>query len=156
LLAAADALAARGLRVLAVARGLDGAPVHDGQPFAGSGALPDDAHGFLFEPVGFLALADPLRSDVPAAIATARSAGVRVVMITGDSPVTARSIADQAGLPPGPVLSGQELEALSPQALAASIREVSVFARVMPQQKLQLVRALQAAARRWGSGVAQR
>jgi Ca2+-transporting ATPase len=128
-----------------VARGLDGAPVHDGQPFAGSGALPDDAHGFLFEPVGFLALADPLRSDVPAAIATARSAGVRVVMITGDSPVTARSIADQAGLPPGPVLSGQELEALSPQALAASIREVSVFARVMPQQKLQLVRALQAA-----------
>ncbi len=144
LLAAADALAARGLRVLAVARGLDGAPVHDGQPFASSGALPDDAHGYLFEPVGFLALADPLRSDVPAAIATARSAGVRVVMITGDSPVTARSIADQAGLPPGPVLSGQELEALSPQALAASIREVSVFARVMPQQKLQLVRALQA------------
>ncbi|MCT0214393.1 HAD-IC family P-type ATPase [Synechococcus sp. CS-1324] len=145
LLAAADALAARGLRVLAVAGGLDGAPVHDGQPFASSGALPDDAHGYLFEPVGFLALADPLRPDVPAAIATARSAGVRVVMITGDSPVTARSIADQAGLPPGPVLSGQELEALSPQALAVSIREVSVFARVMPQQKLQLVRALQAA-----------
>jgi Ca2+-transporting ATPase len=54
------------------------------------------------------------------------------------------------------VLIGQKLEALSPQALAASIREVSVFARVMPQQKLQLVRALQAAARRWGSGVAQR
>ncbi len=145
LLAAADGLAARGLRVLAVARGLDGVPVHEGQPSADGSALPDHVHGYLFEPVGFLALADPLRSDVPAAIATARSAGVRVVMITGDSPVTARSIADQAGLPPGPVLSGQELEALSPQALAASIREVSVFARVMPQQKLQLVRALQAA-----------
>ncbi len=145
LLAAADGLAAKGLRVLAVARGLDGVPVHAGPPLASGGTLPEHVHGFLFEPVGFLALADPLRSDVPAAIATARGAGVRVVMITGDSPVTARSIADQAGLPAGPVLSGQELEALEPQALAASIREVSVFARVMPQQKLQLVRALQAA-----------
>ncbi|MCP9825753.1 HAD-IC family P-type ATPase [Synechococcus sp. EJ6-Ellesmere] len=145
LLAAADELAARGLRVLAVARGLDGVPVHEGQPSAGGDALPDHVHGYLFEPVGFLALADPLRSDVPAAIATARGAGVRVVMITGDSPVTARSIADQAGLPPGPVLSGPELDALTPQDLAVSIREVAVFARVMPQQKLQLVRALQAA-----------
>ncbi|QPN58246.1 HAD-IC family P-type ATPase [Synechococcus sp. CBW1107] len=145
LLAAADGLAARGLRVLAVARGLDGVPVHAGQPSTGGGDLPDHVHGYLFEPVGFLALADPLRADVPAAIAMARSAGVRVVMITGDSPVTARSIADQAGLPPGPVLSGPELEALSAQELAASIREVTVFARVMPQQKLQLVRALQAA-----------
>ncbi|MCT0225881.1 HAD-IC family P-type ATPase [Synechococcus sp. CS-1328] len=145
LLAAADRLAARGLRVLAVARGLDGVTVHEGQPFASGGALPEHVHGYLFEPVGFLALADPLRPDVPAAIATARGAGVRVVMITGDSPVTARSIADQAGLPSGPVLSGSELDALTPQALAASIGEVSVFARVMPQQKLQLVRALQAA-----------
>jgi Ca2+-transporting ATPase len=145
LLAAADGLAARGLRVLAVARGLDGVPVHEGQPSAGGGALPDHVHGYLFEPVGFLALADPLRPEVPAAIATARGAGVRVVMITGDSPVTARSIADQAGLPPGPVLSGPELDALTPQELAVSIREVAVFARVMPQQKLQLVRSLQAA-----------
>jgi P-type Ca2+ transporter type 2C len=145
LLTAADGLAARGLRVLAVARGLDGVPVHGGQPLPTSGLLPDHVHSYLFEPVGFLALADPLREDVPAAIATARGAGVRVVMITGDSPVTARSIADQAGLPAGPVLSGQELEVLTPQALAASIRDVSVFARVMPQQKLQLVRALQAA-----------
>ena len=145
LLTAADGLAAKGLRVLAVARGLDGVPVHGGQPLPTSGVLPDQVHSYLFEPVGFLALADALRADVPAAIATARGAGVRVVMITGDSPVTARSIADQAGLQAGPVLSGQELEALTPQALAASIRDVSVFARVMPQQKLQLVRALQAA-----------
>ncbi len=145
LLAAADGLAARGLRVLAVARGLEGVPVHQGQPLPTDGALPEDVHGYLFEPVGFVALADPLRPDVPAAIATAQAAGVRVVMITGDSPVTARSIADQAGLPPGPVLSGPELDALSPQALAAGIGAVSVFARVMPQQKLQLVRALQAA-----------
>ncbi|MCT0211899.1 MAG: ATPase [Cyanobium sp.] len=145
LLAAADGLAARGLRVLAVARGLDGVPVHEGQASSSGAGLPEDVHDYPFEPVGFLALADPLRPDVPAAIATAQAAGVRVVMITGDSPVTARSIADQAGLPPGPVLSGHELEALSPQALAAGIGAVSVFARVMPQQKLQLVRALQAA-----------
>ncbi|WP_216907008.1 HAD-IC family P-type ATPase [Synechococcus sp. CCY 0621] len=145
LLAAADGLAARGLRVLAVARGLDGVPVHGGQASSSGAGLPEDVHDYPFEPVGFLALADPLRAEVPAAIATARGAGVRVVMITGDSPVTARSIADQAGLPPGPVLTGPELEALTPQALAAGIGAVSVFARVMPQQKLQLVRALQAA-----------
>jgi Ca2+-transporting ATPase len=145
LLAAADGLAARGLRVLAVARGLDGVPVHGGQASSSGAGLPEDVHDYPFEPVGFLALADPLRPEVPAAIATAQAAGVRVVMITGDSPVTARSIADQAGLPPGPVLSGSELEALSPQELAAGIGAVSVFARVMPQQKLQLVRALQAA-----------
>ncbi len=145
LLAAADGLAARGLRVLAVARGLDGVPVHGGQASSSGAGLPEDVHGYPFEPVGFLALADPLRPEVPAAIAMAQAAGVRVVMITGDSPVTARSIADQAGLPPGPVLSGPELDALSPQALAAGIGAVSVFARVMPQQKLQLVRALQAA-----------
>ncbi|KEF42421.1 MAG: ATPase [Cyanobium sp. CACIAM 14] len=144
LLAAAEGLAARGLRVLAVARGLDGAPLHPG-PAAQVNGEAAGVHDYLFEPVGFLALADPLRADVPAAIATARGAGVRVVMITGDSPVTARSIGDQAGLPPGPVLCGQELAALPPGALADSIREVSVFARVLPQQKLQLVRALQAA-----------
>ncbi len=145
LLAAADGLARRGLRVLAVARGLDGAPLHQGMPVPVSGDLPEAVHDYPFEPVGFVALADPLRADVPQAIATARGAGVRVVMITGDSPVTARSIADQAGLPAGPVLSGQELEALAPQARAEAVRTVSVFARVLPQQKLELVRALQAA-----------
>jgi Ca2+-transporting ATPase len=89
---AADQLAAEGLRVLAVARGLEGTPAMAGHPRHGgseaSGAPPADPHDFLFEPVGFLALADPLRPDVPQAIATAQRAGVRVVMITGDGPVT--------------------------------------------------------------------
>ena len=134
LLAQADGLAAGGLRVLAVARALEGL------------LLPPAAvHDVLFAPVGFVGLADPLRADVPAAIATARAAGVRVLMITGDGPVTARSIASQAGLPAGPVITGQELEALDPQALARGIGEAAVFARVMPHQKLQLVRALQVA-----------
>lgn len=143
LLAAADGLARQGLRVLAVARGLDGAPQHDPPPPSAGTEPAADAHDYPFEPVGFLALADPLRAEVPAAIATARGAGVRVVMITGDSPVTARSIADQAGLPPGPVLTGQDLQTLAPRELGEAIGAVSVFARVMPQQKLQLVRALQ-------------
>ena len=95
-------------------------------------------------PMGLIALADPLRPEVPAAIARARGAGVRVVMISGDGPNTARAIADQAGLPPGPVLPGADLEALSPEALRERIASVHVFARVLPQQKLRLVRALQA------------
>jgi Ca2+-transporting ATPase len=145
---AADQLAAEGLRVLAVARGLEGIPRHGGSD--ASGAPPADPHDFLFEPVGFLGLADPLRPDVPQAIATAQRAGVRVVMITGDGPVTARAIADQAGLPPGPVLCGADLPAqaggsnAAGAALSASVAAVSVFARVLPQQKLELVRALQA------------
>ena len=145
---AADQLAAEGLRVLAVARGLEGIPRHGGSE--ASGAPPADPHDFLFEPVGFLGLADPLRPDVPQAIATAQRAGVRVVMITGDGPVTARAIADQAGLPPGPVLCGADLPAqagvssAAGAALMASVAAVSVFARVLPQQKLELVRALQA------------
>ena len=78
-------------------------------------------------------------------IAAAKEAGVRVLMITGDGPTTARSVADQAGLPPGPVLTGKDLDNLPPEALEAVVRNVPVFARVMPRQKLQLVRALQAA-----------
>ncbi len=133
-LEAASALAAQGLRVLAVARGLEVA----------SRQSAPRLHDYPFEPVGLIALADPLRPEVPAAIARAAGAGVRVVMITGDGPQTARAIADQAGLPPGPVLGGADLEGLSLQQLAEQVSQVSVFARVRPEQKLQLVRALQA------------
>ncbi len=145
LLAAADSLASQGLRVLAVATGVRGVQLHGGQSAASRGEPPANVHDYLFEPVGLVGLADPLRADVPEAIAIARRAGVRVVMITGDGPVTARSIADQAGLPPGPVLSGADLEGMAPERLNQLVAQVSVFARVMPQQKLQLVRALQAA-----------
>jgi Ca2+-transporting ATPase len=175
LLQAADGLAGQGLRVLAVASGLDGAPRHpalvcdslaagsgaedrslseQGSPRHKPGAGTDDqpadvVHDYLFEPIGLVGLADPLRPEVPAAIALARGAGVRVVMITGDAPLTARSIADQAGLPAGPVLSGSDLQALEAGRAAGpegdGLAQVSVFARVLPQQKLQIVRALQAA-----------
>ena len=143
LMAAADQLASVGLRVLAVASGIDGVVLHDGQPASLQPEPAADPHDYVFQPLGLIGLADPLRAEVPGAIATARGAGVRIVMVTGDSPVTARSIADQAGLPPGPVVCGHQLEGLSAQALAALCPQVCVFARVMPQQKLQLVRALQ-------------
>jgi Ca2+-transporting ATPase len=150
LLQAADQLAAQGLRVLAVASGLDGAPRHPHLlETTAVGRPPEAVHDYLFEPIGLVGLADPLRPDVPAAIALARGAGLRVVMITGDAPLTARSIADQAGLPAGPVLSGSDLQALEAGhpgvPMGAGLAEVSVFARVLPQQKLQIVRALQAA-----------
>ena len=145
LLRAVEELAATGLRVLAVARGLPGIPLHDRPAGLGSEPLPEQVHDYLFEPVGLIGLADPLRADVPAAVHRARLAGVRVVMITGDGPTTARSIADQAGLPPGAVLTGDQLAALSPAELAEAGRRVAVFARVRPEQKLLLVQALQAA-----------
>jgi Ca2+-transporting ATPase len=142
LLGAAAALAAEGLRVLAVATGLEGAPLH-GEPLPPA-QPPDSVHAFAFAPVGLVGLADPLRPEVPAAIARARVAGLRVLMITGDGAVTARAIAAQAGLGDGPVLSGPELEALSAEELAQRLVGTSVFARVRPEQKLRLVRALQA------------
>lgn len=122
-----------GLRVLAVARAEHAGP------------LPNDPQGFELEFLGLLALADPLRADVPGALATCHGAGIRVVMITGDHPGTARSIARQAGFDvSGGVLTGSELEMLSDSKLQPRVRTVSVFARMTPQQKLRLVQALQA------------
>jgi Ca2+-transporting ATPase len=142
-LAAAEGLARGGLRVLGVASGLDGVPLHPERqtPPGAGGAPPPPAaiHDVLFQPIGLVGLADPLRPQVPEAIARAQAAGVRVLLISGDGPTTARAIADQAGLPPGPVLCGADLEALSPAALQQQLRQVSVFARVLPQQKLRLV-----------------
>ena len=134
-LAAAQEAAARGLRLLAVAaadwQGAD-APAHP--------------RTVRFTSLGFVALADPLRASVPAAVAECRRAGIRVVMITGDYPGTARAIAEQAGLAAhAEVLSGEALAAMSDEALAQAVRRVNVFARILPDQKLRLVSALKAA-----------
>ena len=110
-----------------------------------SGAFPDspEAAPFLFEGlVGFL---DPVRKDVPAALAEASAAGISVVMITGDHPATALAIAREAGIDvSGGVLLGPDIAALTPQALAARLREVRVFARIAPDQKLAIVQGLKA------------
>jgi P-type Ca2+ transporter type 2C len=90
-------------------------------------------------------LSDPVRDTVPAAVAECRQAGIRVIMITGDYPVTARAIALQAGIDStGEVITGQQLGALDDEALAKVLPTTTVFARVLPQQKLRIVSALKA------------
>jgi Ca2+-transporting ATPase len=128
-----DAMATEGLRVLGVARSS-----HAGDQ------LPDRQTGFDFEFLGLVGLADPLRSGVPDAVGNCRSAGIRVIMITGDYPATARAIAREAGLDFNEVVTGEELKALDGAALSARVKTAAVFARIMPEQKLAIVRALKA------------
>lgn len=126
-------LARRGLRVLGVASRRDD---HD-HPTA-----PEDL-AFTFE--GLIGFADPVRSDVPQAVAEAKRAGISVAMITGDYPATALEIARQAGIDTSAgVLTGKEMADLSPETLRERVRRIRVFARIMPEQKLALVEALKA------------
>jgi Ca2+-transporting ATPase len=123
----------RGRRLLAVAEA------------AWDGRLLDEPSGYPYRWVGFIAFADPLRASVPAAVAQCRSAGIRVVMITGDFPGTAVNIARQAGLEADEALTGAQIAAMDDAALAQAVRKVNVFARVRPEQKLRLVQAYRAA-----------
>ncbi|HRH29524.1 MAG TPA: cation-translocating P-type ATPase [Aquabacterium sp.] len=132
--AQAARMADQGLRVLGVAKSRHGA----------STDWPDIQHDFDFEWVGMVGLADPLRPEVPDAVAQCLKAGIRVVMITGDHPRTAAAIAAQAGLRSDDVLTGDELAAMDPATLAQRLAHTHVFARVKPQQKLALVEALKA------------
>ena len=137
-----ESMAERGLRVLGVARGRWKGPAlaPDQSP-----PWPQSQHDFDFEFLGLLALADPPRPEVPAALAQCRRAGVRVVMMTGDHPATARAIAQQVGLSARPeVLTGAELEALDDAALTARLRHVDLCARLTPAHKLRLVQLLRA------------
>jgi len=131
-LAAAAAMAGAGLRVLAVAEAHGIAP-----------PWPDDPAALPYRLLGLVALADPLRPDIPDAVAECRRAGVRVLMITGDHPETACAIARQAGLPAGAAVTGPDIARLDGDRLAARLDGVSVCARVVPGQKLAIVRALQ-------------
>jgi len=128
-------LARDGLRVLGVARAQIEHPSDD-QP------LPGAQHDFHFEFIGLLGLADPIRPAVPHAIEECHRAGVRVVMITGDYPETARCVARQIKLPEGDLLTGAELAGMDDAALRRRIGRINVFARVMPEQKLRIVQAL--------------
>ncbi len=131
-LAVAAQMAAAGLRVLAVARANRAC-----RPW------PEDPAVFDFELLGLIALADPLRADIPDAVAGCREAGLRIVMITGDHPETARAIARQAGIGSGGTLTGAEIAALDEHALVRRLDGVDVCARIAPQQKLDIVQALQ-------------
>jgi P-type Ca2+ transporter type 2C len=128
-----EEMAAAGLRVLGVARA----------EFADA-AFPETQEGFAFVFIGLLGLSDPLRASVPAAVKECRAAGIRVVMITGDYPATALAIARAAGLEGTDIVAGDALATLSDADLAKRVATATVFARVMPEQKLRIVRALQA------------
>jgi len=104
-----------------------------------------DPRDYPFAWVGFVALADPLRAGVPEAIGQCRSAGVRVVMITGDYPGTALAIARRAGIATeGGALTGAEVSEMDEATLAQAVQRVHVFARIRPEQKLRLITAYKA------------
>jgi Ca2+-transporting ATPase len=130
----AEEMADRGWRVLGVAKATHG--VYE--------QWPNDQRSFDFAFVGLVGLADPLRAEVPGAVAECHRAGIRVVMITGDHPRTALAIAARAGIDSRQVLTGADLSGLDAQTLAKRIGSVNVFARVTPQQKLAIVEALKA------------
>lgn len=128
-------LSEKGLRVLALAR-----KIHTGDAMTGSYLV----GGWTF--LGLVGMIDPPRTHAKAAVRTCHAAGIRVKMITGDHAGTALAIARQIGIcgVEGRVLTGRELAMLDDAAWAQAVRDVDVFARVEPEQKLRLVRALQA------------
>ena len=138
-LGANHAFASKGMRVLAVA---------SGDLEAASGDRRVDERALRFR--GLIAFSDPVRPGVSAALAECRDAGVRVVMITGDHPLTAGAVADDLGLPHADdagnplIATGSELDSADDEQLAAIVRRANVFARVRPEQKHRLVLALRA------------
>jgi magnesium-transporting ATPase (P-type) len=137
LLEAAQRLAERGLRVLLVAAGPESTPV-------------DHPQGLLA--LGFVGISDPLRPNVRAAVQRCHDAGVRVIMLTGDHPATARTIAREAGLlgPDDEVLTGADLAELQNGELDKRLEHATVIARATPLDKLRIVESL----RRQGHTVA--
>jgi P-type Ca2+ transporter type 2C len=135
---AVDALGSAALRTLGVAYRTLPAEAHA----AAASESAEQALVFL----GVVGMIDPPRPEARAAVAEARRAGVRPVMITGDHPVTAAAIAAELGIaePGSRALVGAQLQKLDDEALRAAVRDVSVYARVAPEHKLRIVRALQA------------
>ena len=109
----------------------------------GKDSLPESPEAFAFEFTGLLGFEDPIRSEVPKSIHECYQAGIRTIMITGDHATTALSIAEQAGIKTeGNVITGNELETMDSKALRNRIANTNVFARIIPEQKLLIVKAL--------------
>lgn len=125
-------MAHMGYRVIAVAKSS-----HVGNEW------PETQHAFDYSFEGLLGFEDPIRPEVPNAVKECKDAGIRVCMITGDFPATALAIADRIGLEHhGNVLTGEDIKVLSEKELRERIATTSVFARVVPEQKLQIVNTL--------------
>ena len=125
-------LAAKGLRILGVAKSSFNHP-----------DLPEGQHDFEFTFLGLIGFADPIRPGIPEAVEECHSAGIRVIMITGDYPLTARNIAEQIGLHhTDACITGSELEQIPEDVLREKIRTATLFARAVPEQKLRIVNAL--------------
>ncbi|TAN04353.1 MAG: cation-transporting P-type ATPase, partial [Rhodanobacteraceae bacterium] len=134
-LEAADAMAERGLRVLALAE----RPLATGEAVDAAVELAERDLVLL----GLIGLEDPPRAEVAAAVHALQGAGIRVVMVTGDHPVTARAIAKRVGIDVRQVHRGAELDGIAEPELARLARDTSLFTRIAPEHKLRVVRALQ-------------
>ena len=131
-------MAAAGLRVLGIAKAI-GRHQMDNKP----NSLPEKQHDFVFAFLGLVGMADPVLPTVAPAITECYTAGIRVVMITGDYPATAQNIARQIGLTAATeVITGTELEKMSEGELLSRIQTVNIYARVVPEQKLLIVNAM--------------
>jgi P-type Ca2+ transporter type 2C len=139
-------MASQGLRVLGAAKASllgNSPPFLPPHPSLSPEHLPEQQHDFPFQFLGLVGLSDPVRPTVAAAIQECHTAGIRVVMITGDYPETAQTIAHQVGLTQTvDILIGAELERLSDTELQQRIQNTDIFARAVPEQKLRLVNAL--------------
>ncbi|MHB1320900.1 MAG: cation-translocating P-type ATPase [Acidithiobacillus ferrivorans] len=134
-----EAMAERGLRVLGVAKG-------EWQAGSPDAPWPPSQHDFDFTFLGLVGFFDPPRPEVSAAIAECRAAGIRILMLTGDHPATARAITRLVGLSDRPeVITGAEIAALDDIGLRQRLLQVDLCARLQPEQKLRLVRVLQQA-----------
>lgn len=132
-----EAMASRGLRVLGVAKGE--LPSTQEEPI-----WPQSQHDFDFTFLGLIGFMDPPRPEVADAIAECRNAGIRVIMLTGDHPSTARAIAQHVGLSDRyNIITGDEISALNDDALLLRLQESDICARMKSDQKLRLVRLLQ-------------
>lgn len=126
-------MAEHGLRILAVAKG-----THSGNNF------PKSQNDLTFTFIGLLGLSDPLREGIPQAVKECYEAGIRVIMITGDYPLTAQAIGAQAGLSSDEILTGDELNRLNNEELKNRIQFTNICARITPNQKYRIVQALKA------------
>lgn len=128
-----ERFASEGMRVIAVAGAARA---------ASSGDRDHDESDLDF--MGLLAFSDPIREDVPPAIRDCASAGITVIMITGDHPATAEATARRLGLRSERTLTGADLDGMYDTELIAAVSHVRIFARIQPEQKLRIVRALHA------------